>query len=205
MKRFIAIIVDINVSLISLWLAFYFVKQKFILLSEINNLLILSVFLLPIPIFWVLKIYKTFFRFGVLPIISHINIAGALYGILFFLIVSVFGMKEVPRSIGFFQPLIFYGGVIFVRFIGKLILTGSLKSVDDIRNFDNVLIYGAGEAGRKLFHSLKINTKFQVIGFLDDDQQKQRLYYYGKKIYNPKSLKDIKYRKKNKTNSTCNT
>ena len=38
-------------------------------------------------------------------------------------------------------------------------------------NKKNVIIYGAGEAGRQLVISLKNNPEFKVIGFLDDNEK----------------------------------
>ena len=40
-------------------------------------------------------------------------------------------------------------------------------------NKKNVLIYGAGEAGKQLANSLKKNPQFKVVGFLDDDKKKK--------------------------------
>ena len=35
----------------------------------------------------------------------------------------------------------------------------------------NILVYGAGEAGRQLVISLENNPEFQVVGFLDDNHK----------------------------------
>jgi len=43
-------------------------------------------------------------------------------------------------------------------------------------NKKNVLIYGAGEAGKQLANSLKKNPQFKVVGFLDDDKKKKNLF-----------------------------
>ncbi len=58
----------------------------------------------------------------------------------------------------------------------------------------NVLIYGAGEAGRQLMISLKKNTDFKVLGFLDDNINLEKKVLLGKKIYssNLKKLTFIK-------------
>ncbi len=39
-----------------------------------------------------------------------------------------------------------------------------------VSNKKNILVYGAGEAGRQLVISLKNNPEFRVIGVLDDDK-----------------------------------
>jgi len=53
----------------------------------------------------------------------------------------------------------------------------------------NVLVYGAGEAGRQLVVSLKNNPKFSVIGFVDDNLRLNKKVLLGKKIYSYNNLK----------------
>ena len=53
----------------------------------------------------------------------------------------------------------------------------------------NILIYGAGEAGRQLVTSLENNSEFKVIGFLDDNEKLQEKVLLGQTIY---SLPDLK-------------
>ena len=52
----------------------------------------------------------------------------------------------------------------------------------------NILVYGAGEAGRQLVASLENNPEFKVIGFLDDNDKLQSQVLLGQKIY---SLTDL--------------
>ena len=53
----------------------------------------------------------------------------------------------------------------------------------------NILVYGAGEAGRQLVTSLENNPEFKVIGFLDDNDKLQKQVLLGQTIY---SLPDLK-------------
>jgi len=55
----------------------------------------------------------------------------------------------------------------------------------------NVLVYGAGEAGKQLVNSLKNNTEFKVIGFLDDNKKLYKKVLLGKKIYSSSDLKKL--------------
>jgi len=52
----------------------------------------------------------------------------------------------------------------------------------------NILVYGAGEAGRQLVTSLENNPEFKVIGFLDDNDKLQKQVLLGQTIY---SLPDL--------------
>ncbi len=63
----------------------------------------------------------------------------------------------------------------------------SLKSL----NKKKILVYGAGEAGRQLVISLKKNTEFKVVGFLDDNKKLQKKVFLGKTIYSSSNLKKL--------------
>ena len=67
---------------------------------------------------------------------------------------------------------------------------------DNILNKKNILIYGAGEAGKQLAISLKKNPKFKVIGFLDDNKQLTKKNLLGKNIFSIKKIKKIIQNKK---------
>ena len=58
-------------------------------------------------------------------------------------------------------------------------------------NKKNVLIYGAGEAGRQLVISLKKNPEFKVVGFIDDDIKLEKKVLLGKTVYPSSNLKKI--------------
>ncbi len=58
-------------------------------------------------------------------------------------------------------------------------------------NKKNVLVYGAGEAGKQLVASLKNNPEFKAIGFVDDNKLLQKKTLFGLKIYSPLSLKRL--------------
>jgi len=59
-------------------------------------------------------------------------------------------------------------------------------------NLKNILIYGAGTSGNKLFKSLSTNNpEYNVIGFVDDDAFKQKERIDSIKVYDPSSLKSL--------------
>ena len=58
-------------------------------------------------------------------------------------------------------------------------------------NKKNVLVYGAGEAGRQLVISLENNPEFKVIGFLDDNNQLHKKVLLGQRIYSPSVLEKL--------------
>ncbi len=58
-------------------------------------------------------------------------------------------------------------------------------------NKKNIFVYGAGEAGRQLVISLKKNTEFQVVGFIDDNKKLQKKVFLGQPIYSSLNLKRL--------------
>ena len=57
----------------------------------------------------------------------------------------------------------------------------------------NVLIYGAGEAGRQLGVSLEKNNDFKVVGFLDDNKKLKNKTLLGRTINYTNNLKKIAF------------
>ena len=194
-KRGLAVLIDTFFCVLSLWLAFYLRLEEFILFREIGLTPILITIFLAISIFWITGLYQTLFRNAALTIISTALFSVVVYGIIFFSIISVYGIKGVPRSIGVIQPILLFVLIITSRSFIKYLFTGMLnKSVND-KDKENVLIYGAGIAGRQLFISLEENKKYKVLGFLDDDFQMHKQYLLGQKIYDPEDLENLKYSK----------
>ena len=189
-KRGIAITTDIFLCVFTLWLAFYLRLEELILLKDIGLTSILLAIFIAIPIFWVSGLYRTLFRYSGISILSTISLSVAVYGLIFFSIISLYGITGVPRSIGVIQPILLFVFLIIKRFSLKYLLTGSFNKSG--KGKENVLIYGAGAAGRQLFTSLEGNPKYNIVGFLDDNPNLHRQNLLGQRIYDPKKLENIK-------------
>jgi FlaA1/EpsC-like NDP-sugar epimerase len=192
-KRGIAITTDVFLCVFTLCLAFYLRLEELVLLKDIGLTPILLTIFLAIPIFWLSGLYRTLFRYSGISILSTISLSVAVYGLIFFSIISLYGITGVPRSIGVIQPVLLFVLLIIKRFSLKYLLTGSLNKSGN--NKENILIYGAGAAGRQLFTSLEGNPKYNVVGFLDDNPNMHRQNLLGKRIYDPKNIENIKNNK----------
>ena len=51
-------------------------------------------------------------------------------------------------------------------------LSGAYQKQFNIFNIKNVLVYGAGEAGRQLFQAMQGSNEINIKGFIDDDISK---------------------------------
>lgn len=70
-------------------------------------------------------------------------------------------------------------------------LQGQRPQRRHMNDYDNVLIYGAGEAGKELLEGLRNSHKYHVVAYIDDDAQLTDAYLLGKRIYNADVLVEI--------------
>ncbi|MEO8759061.1 MAG: nucleoside-diphosphate sugar epimerase/dehydratase [Devosia sp.] len=103
-------------------------------------------------------------------------------------VAEVSRMAVLPRTVPIFYFLL---GTIVVagsRFLAKFILYPN-RSGDAERQ--QVLIYGAGEAGRQIAAALTGQGSTQVGGFIDDDRNLQGRDVSGVRVYGPSRLADL--------------
>jgi FlaA1/EpsC-like NDP-sugar epimerase len=188
-KRAIAMITDVGLCILFTWLAFYLRLEEFIKINDVTILAVLISISLAIPIFWLSGLYKMIFRFAGLSIILTVALASLAYGLLYFSVISIYGIQGIPRSIGIIQPMLLFLGIsssrVIIRYVFDNILT------ENIKNKKNVLIYGAGNAGRQLLTSLENNLEMKVVGFLDDNQKFHNQILLGQTIYDPSKTEKL--------------
>ena len=143
-KRAIAIITDVSLIVFCTWLAFILRLEELILLKDFNFLPVILSILVVIPIFWLFGLYRTIFRYTGSSIIFTISMSTFSYGLIYFLIIGVYGIQGVPRSIGIIQPMLLFLAILSSRLGIKYILSESSSLKKNIIK-QNVLIYGAGE------------------------------------------------------------
>jgi FlaA1/EpsC-like NDP-sugar epimerase len=189
-KKLIIILFDIGLCLLCTWLAFIIRYEELVFLKGNKLLSALISASIAIPIFWIFKIYKSIFRYTNLSIILSITSAILLYGVFFFSIISIYGLKDIPRSIGVSQPILLYFSMISSRLLLLKIFNKILHNKENLKK-KNILIYGAGNAGRQLASALENNLEYQLKGFLDDDPLLIKQYLLGYKVFSPKQLKEL--------------
>ena len=195
-KRITAIILDIGLCILCTWLAFYLRLEEFVKINDTTIVPILLSIFLAIPIFWLLGLYRAIFRFTGLSIFFSTSIAVFIYGLLYFSIIGIFGIQNVPRSIGLIQPLLLFFGIISSRLSIKHLLSISHSFKDNSKNKKRVLIYGAGSAGHQLLVSLENNIEMKVVGFLDDNHRLHNQTILSQTIFSPLKLEKL-IKKKN--------
>ena len=187
-KRTIAIITDMALCILCTWLAFVLRLEEIVRLNDFILYSALISIVIAIPIFWFFGLYRTIFRYATISLVSTILVSLIIYGLIYFLVIGIYSIHGVPRTIGILQPMILFLAIISSRLGAKYIFTINIKKNS---NKKKILIYGAGDAGRQLLIALENSLEFKVIGFLDDDEQLHSRVLLGKKIYSPLKLKNL--------------
>ena len=187
-KRIIVVLTDISLCIFCTWLAFYLRLEQFVNINDITTLAVEISVLIAIPIFWLMGLYNTIFRFTDSSIIFTIFIATFVYSLLYFIIIGIYGIQGIPRSIGIIQPILLFLSISATRMTIKFLFLNNYKKS---KNKTNVLIYGAGSSGRQLLISLENNLEMKVVGFLDDNSQFHRQKILGQTVYDPLNIAKI--------------
>jgi FlaA1/EpsC-like NDP-sugar epimerase len=180
-RRAIIIIIDIILCLLSALLALNLFLEEITLSKDINTILIVAPTLLAIPIFWFMGLYQTINRLTDVTIIIPLFKSIFIYGFFYLLIIWFYDLPGVPESFGLIQPIILFFVITCSRILIKNILNRGLRYRISSKK-KNVLIYGAGGAGRQLILALENSPEYQVVGFLDDDDRLHKQILLGYKV-----------------------
>ena len=194
-KKLLAMSADTFLCLLSVWISFYLRLGEFQTFSIVSSepVLITSFasVALAVPIFVVCGLYRAIFRFSGMPAMMTMVRAILIYGFFFSAIFTFMGVEGVPRTIGLLQPIFVFLLVGFSRAAARIWL-GGLYQLEIKKSFlPQVLIYGAGSAGRQLASGMASSHEIRVAGFLDDDDRLHGHVLNGLHIYNPADLEEI--------------
>ena len=196
-KIFLLISLDTIFNFVSSWLSFFILLdhthqiESFIYDPSNNQKLIFIFFLLLyFCVFIFYKVYKSITKYVNLNAIIQIGISIATILVIAFFLIVYLEPYGVPRSIAIVQPLLFFLFIISYRIAIRSIYTqiGANKS-------EQILIYGAGDAGLQFYNSIAQKNNYKVAAFIDDDKRKQGLKIDNINIIAPIDVK--KYVEKN--------
>lgn len=197
-KLIFSILVDILLCVTTVWVSFYlrigyFPFGKLLILPSIASIVF------AIPVFYFSGLYRTIFRYSGWPALLTVSKSIFIYSFLFAFLITFISFKDIPRTIGFIQPILLFFAIGSSRaFIGYWLGDLYKNRIKEYK-LPKALIYGAGNAGRNLSIALEGNDTFKVVGFIDDDISKHRRVLRGKYIYMANELdflvnkKNIKY------------
>lgn len=144
-----------------------------------------------LPIFIASGLYRAIFRYSGLPAMVAVVRAMLLYGVAFAGVFTFYGFTGVPRTVGLIQPLLLLIFVGASRAAARIWLGSLYHQHIQKSSLPQVLIYGAGSAGRQLASAMVNSFEMRVIGFLDDDDRLHGNVLNGLPIYCPADLSEV--------------
>lgn len=180
--------IDVVLLLLAVWAAYAIRLGEWFVPNQRQSVLMAIAPLLALPVFIKRGLYRSVIRYvgeqAMWAVLQGMTLAALLWASIAFLTQAT-GIQGVPRSI----PLLYWMlGVMLVggaRFTARWLLWLPLRQRFDGRQ---VLIYGAGEAGRQLAASLREGHEFFPAGFVDDDAALHGKDVAGLRVYAPSHL-----------------
>jgi FlaA1/EpsC-like NDP-sugar epimerase len=169
-KRVIVLTLDLLMSVIAVWLAFYLrIDQVGLPVGQQYFVYVLAP-LLFVPIFISMGLYRAIFRYTGMAAMLTTGLAVSTYALCFFVALLYFKWDGVPRSLGLIQPLLFLILVGSSRAIARFWLAG--LSLQLRHSQGRLMIYGAGEAGVQTATALALSRQYKLMAYADNDASK---------------------------------
>ncbi len=149
----------------------------------LESLLKLALSAIPIQgaIFWLLGLYRGFWRFASIPDLVRILKAVGLGSLLLTLMASVvLRMHGVPRSVLVLYPILLSSGLCLSRLTYRWFKDSRIKLQK--KEGKRSLIVGAGRAGELLVRDLLHRPEYLPLAFVDDDVQKHGREIHGIRV-----------------------
>jgi len=177
-KKFVMLFAD-SVLIISALLVSFSLRLEYPYLP--NGDLIWMIFgapIIAIPIFICFGLYHAVIRYIGFKDLWSVVQAATLYALLWGVVGFMAAVGGVPRSVVLINCLlviVFIGGI---RMIGRWLLT-SAENRSSSGECINVVIYGAGSAGRQLLIALTQSSEYNPVAFIDDNSEMHHQSIYG--------------------------
>jgi FlaA1/EpsC-like NDP-sugar epimerase len=184
-------LMDVVALWLAAWVAFALRLGEFFVPNAQQAWLLLAAPALALPVFLKLGLYRSVIRYlgeqALWAVLKGMTVAALLWATLAFMTQQT-GVAGVPRSVPVLYGLI---GAVLVggsRFLARWFLWLPVR-----KRFQGgqVLIYGAGGAGRQLASSLRAGRDVFPAGFLDDDPALRGTDVDGLRVYPPEHLPEL--------------
>ena len=167
---------------------YFFIFNIYFFLKRIP---ISVIFLDDLFVFCFIFLFFRFFHSNQLKFLSNKVLIQILYLFIFatlplFFIHSFFAVN-IPYTFSLIYLSIYFIAIVISRLVAQSIV---YKNAVKLKN---VIIYGAGVSGNKLYKSIAVNNpEYNVVAFLDDDESKKSEKIDSIRIYSPSQLKHLK-------------
>jgi len=176
-KRLISVVID-TIFIVASFYAAYWARVGHIASLEnvLNQYVLLGTLIITIVTFTRLGLYRAILRYLTFHALAVVSIGTIISAVSISVLAFYFG-APVPRSV----PII-YGSFLCLLCGGSRLIVRVLVSQTNSKGMKNVLIYGAGAAGRQLALALRSSDTHKVIGFIDEDKTLYNTIIMGLKV-----------------------
>ncbi|MDD5394696.1 MAG: polysaccharide biosynthesis protein [Thiothrix sp.] len=192
-KQWLMAVADVLALMAAAWGAYYLRLGDDFTPNRVQLFITVIAPAIAIPVFIRLGLYRSVIRYlgeqAFWSILKAVSITTVLWATLAFLL--SLGGKEagLPRSVPLLFWLLAVALVLGTRFAARWLLWIPVRK--QFASGKQVLIYGAGEAGRQLAVSLRQAQQLFPAGFLDDNTQLQGRDVDGLRVYTPNFLAEL--------------
>jgi FlaA1/EpsC-like NDP-sugar epimerase len=190
-KRLIVLTMDATLCILTVLISFYLRLGFWVWPIGTQWLAVVASLIFAVPLFVVSGLYRAIFRYAGWSALMAVARACALYGLVYSLVFTVMGVVGVPRTVGLIQPVLLLLAVGASRALARHWLSDVYSAFWRADQRRNVLIYGAGSAGRQLAAAIATSPDMQHVGYLDDDQTLQGSILNGQTIFAPVSFREV--------------
>lgn len=188
LKRVFVLALDSSLCVLTVWLAWCLRLETWLPIDGLLLKIGLASVALALPVFILFGLYRAIFRYAGWNAMLAVVQALAIYSFLFAGIFTLYGVQEVPRSVGVLQPLLLFVAIGSTRALGRFWLGGVYRLILQRRHWPGVLIYGAGHTGQQLARALGDSRDQRLLGFLDDNPRLHGHSLDGRLVFAPKEL-----------------
>jgi FlaA1/EpsC-like NDP-sugar epimerase len=185
-KQALMIFFDALIIICLIYLAFWIRLGYFFYPSGNYELLVLIHVspLLGLPIFYSFGLYREVVRYVSFRALWLSIQASSIYAALWGLIIFMVGIEPASRSVILINWVLIVLVIASSRFFARWLFIGKTDK-------NNVVIYGAGSAGRQLSNALSQSKEYNPVAFIDDAIEINNHSINGLKVYSPEALQSL--------------
>ena len=187
-KRAFVMSVDAILAIVAVWLAFSLRLGEWRLMDWPVVRFAGSMILLWYPVALWRRVYHAIFRYTGRGAIVSLAVTVGLITVPLVAVYMIGNYPGVPRTIPILAPMIFFLMMCLARIVGRYFLVDLVDSGQGGGKVRRVLVYGAGRTGQQLASSFASERNVHVVGFLDDDPNKNRQNIDRRTVYSAADL-----------------
>ena len=188
-KQLIMLFVD-SLLLVLVLLAAFSIRLGYWHFPQSDLLLVvLGAPIIAFPIFFYFDLYHAVIRYISFKALWAIVQAVSLYALVWGVIGFMAAVDGIPRSvilINWVLAILVIGGL---RMIARWMLLGVNGFNQSSKK--NVIIYGAGSAGRQLLTALQQSSEYHPVAFIDDENELKRQSINGIEVFTSNDIKGL--------------